>query len=75
MRRVIKYTQKHREVLKSNLATCLERLVYKARVFTAMMYVVCTWKLPHINDILSAKSEMKRSVLNVTYRDRKTAGG
>ena len=42
---------KHRDIFKSNLATCLKRQVYK---------------------FAAAQTKMERSMLNITYKDRRT---
>ena len=53
---------KHRNIFKSNFAICLNRKVYNSCVLPAMTYGAETWSL----------TKMKRSMLNITYHDRKT---
>ena len=65
---------KHRDIFKSNLAICLKRHVYNACVLPAMTYGAETWTLTiqaH-NTLAAAQTKMERSMLNITYKDRKT---
>ena len=58
---------KHRNIFKSNLAICLKRQVYNSCVLLAMAYGAETWTLTK-----QAHTKMERSMLNITYKDRKT---
>ena len=65
---------KHRDIFKSNLAICLKRQVYNTRVLPAMPYGAETWTLTKQaqNKLAAAQTKMERSMLNITYKDRKT---
>ena len=56
---------KHRDIFKSNLAICLKRQVYK--------YGAETWTLTKQaqNKLAATQTKMERSMLNITYKDRK----
>ena len=56
---------KHRDIFKSNLAICLKRQVYNSCVLPAMTYSAETLTL-------TAHTKMERSMLNITYKDRRT---
>ena len=65
---------KHRDIFKSNLAICLKREVYNSCVLPAMTYGAETWALTKQaqNKLAAAQIKMERSMLNITYKDRKT---
>ena len=65
---------KHRDIFKSNLAICLKRQVYNSYVLPAMVYGAETWTLTKQaqNKLAAAQTKMERSMLNITYKDRKT---
>ena len=65
---------KHPDIFKSNLAICLKRQVYTSCVLPAMTYDAQTWALTKQaqNKLAAAQTNMKRSILNITYKDRKT---
>ena len=65
---------KHRDIFKSNLAICLKRQVYNSCVLPAMTYGAETWTLTKQaqNKLAAAQTKMERSMLNITYKDRKT---
>ena len=65
---------KHRDIFKSNLAICLKRQVNNSCVLPAMTYGTATWTLTKQaqNKLAAAQIKMERSMLNITYRDRKT---
>ena len=65
---------KHRDIFKSNLAICLKRQVYNSCVMPAMTYGTETWTLTKQaqNKLAAAQTKMERSMLNITYKDRKT---
>ena len=65
---------KHRDIFKSNLAICLKRQVYNYCVLPAMTYGAETWTLTKQaqNKLAAAQTKMERSMLNITYKDRKT---
>ena len=65
---------KHRDIFKSNLAICIKRQVYNSCVLPAMTYGAETWTLTKQaqNKLAAAQTKMERSMLNITYKDRKT---
>ena len=66
---------KHRDIFKSNLAICLKRQVYNSScVLPAMTYGAETWTLTKQaqNKLAAAQTIMERSMLNITYKDRRT---
>ena len=65
---------KHRDIFKSNLAICLKRHVYNSCVLPAMTYGAETWTLTKQaqNKLAAAQTKMERSMLNITYKDRRT---
>ena len=65
---------KHRDIFKSNLAICLKRQVYNSCVLPAMTYGAKTWTLTKQaqNKLAVAQTKMERSMLNITYKDRRT---
>ena len=65
---------KHRDIIKSNLAICLKRQVYNSCVLPAMTYGAETWTLTKQaqNKLAAAQTIMERSMLNITYKDRRT---
>ena len=65
---------KHRDIFKSNLAICLKRQVYNSCVLPAMAYGAETWTLTKQaqNKLAAAQTKTERSMLNITYKDRKT---
>ena len=69
---------KHRHIFKSNLAICPKRQVYNSTynscVLPAMTYGAETWTLTKQaqNKLAVAQTKMKRSMLNITDKDRKT---
>ena len=64
---------KHRNVFNGNIGTCLKK-VYNSCVLPAMIYGMETWAFTiHAKNKLAAtQTKMERSMLNVTYRDKKT---
>ena len=64
---------KHRGIFKSNLAICLKRQVYNSCVLPAMTYGAETWTLTKQvqNKLAAAQIKMERSMLNITYKDRR----
>ena len=65
---------KHRDIFKSNFVICLNRKVYNSCVLPAMTYGAETWsitKQAHTK-LAAAQTKMERSMLNITYHDRKT---
>ena len=62
---------KHRDVFKGNIGIYLKRKVYNTSV---LAYPAETWALTsRANNMLAAaQTKMERSMLNITYRDRKT---
>ena len=65
---------KHRDSFKGTLAICLKRQVYNSCVLPAMTYGADTWTLTKQaqNKLSAAQTKMERSMLNITYKDRKT---
>ena len=65
---------KHRDIFKSNLSICLKRQVYNSCVLPAMTYGAETWTLTKQaqNKLAAAQTKMERSMLNITYKDRRT---
>ena len=65
---------KHRDIFKSNLAICLKRQVYNSCVLPATTYGAETWTLTKQaqKKLAAAQTRMERSMLNITYKDRKT---
>ena len=65
---------KHRDIVKSNLAICLKRQVYNSCVLPAMTYGAETWTLTKQaqNKLAAAQTKMERSMLNITYKYRRT---
>ena len=65
---------KHRHIFKSNLAICLKRQAYYSCVLPATTYGAGTWTLTKQvqNKLAAAQTKMERSMLNITYKDRKT---
>ena len=65
---------KHRNIFKSNHAICLKRQVYNSCVLPAMTYSAETWTLTKQaqNKLAAAQTKMERSMLNITYKDRRT---
>ena len=64
----------HRDIFKSNLAICLNRLVYNSCVLSAMTYgaETCTLTKQAQIKLAAAQTKMERSMLNITCKDRKT---
>ena len=64
----------HQDIFKSKLAISLERNVYNSCVLPAMTYGAETWTLTKQtqNKLVAAQTKMERSMLNITYKDRKT---
>ena len=71
-----RHTPKDRDIFKSNIAICLKRHVYNCVLpgVPAMTYCVETWKLTKQaqNKLAATQTKMERSMLNITYKDRKT---
>ena len=65
---------KHWCIFKSNLAICLKRQVYNSCVLPAMAYGADTWRLTKQaqNKHAAAQTKMERSMLSITYTDRRT---
>ena len=65
---------KHRDIFKSNLTICLKKQVYNSCVLAAMTYGADTWTLSKQaqNKLAAAQTNIERSMLNITYKDRKT---
>ena len=69
----VAYT-KQWDIFKSNVAICLKRQVYNSCVPPAMTYGAETWTLTKQarNKLAAAHTKMEISMLNITYKDRKT---
>ena len=65
---------KHRDIFKNNLDICLKRQVYNSCLLPAMTYgaETCTLTKQAQNKLAAAQTKMERSMLNITYKDRKT---
>ena len=64
---------KHWDIFKSNLANCLKRQVYSSCVLPAMRYGRdMDTDQASKNKLAPAQTKMERSMLNKTYKDRKT---
>ncbi len=67
---------KHRDnyYIQSNLAIYLKRQVYNCCVLPATTYGAETWTLTKQaqNKLAAAQTKMERSMLNITYEDRRT---
>ena len=65
---------KHRDIFKSNLAICLKRQVYNSCVLSAKTCGAETWTMTKQaqNKLAAAQIKMERSMLNITYKDRRT---
>ena len=65
---------KHRVIFKSNLAICLKRHVYNSCVLPAVTYSAEIWTLTKQaqNKLAATQAKMERTMLNITYKDRKT---
>ena len=65
---------KHRDIFKSNHAICPKRQVYNSCMLPDMTYGAETWTLTKQahNKLAAAQTKMERSMLNITYKDRKT---
>ena len=65
---------KYRDIFKSNLAICLKRHVYNSCELPAMTNGAETWTPTKQaqNKLAAAPTKMERSMLNITYKDRKT---
>ena len=66
---------KHRDIFKGDIRTCLKRQCYNSCVLPAMTYGAESWALtPQAkNKLAAAQPKMETSMLNITYRDRKTS--
>ena len=64
---------KHHDIFKGNIGTCLKKQIYNSCVIRAMTYGAETWALTTLakNNIASALTNVERSMLNITFRDRK----
>ena len=64
---------RHRSIFKGNIGTCLEQ-VYDSCALPAMTYGTETWALTSQtnNKLAATQTKMERSMLNITYRARKT---
>ena len=64
----------HRDIFKGNIGTCLKRQIYNSCIIPAMTYGAETWALTtHTkNKLAAAQRKTERSMLSITYRDRKT---
>ena len=67
---------KHWDIFNSNLAIYLKRDVYNSCVVPAMTYGAETWTLTKQaqNKLSAAQTNMERSMLNITYKERPTYG-
>ena len=65
---------KHRDIFKGSNETCFKRQVYNSYVLPAMTYGAETWEHTNRakNKLAAAQTQIERSMLHTTYRDRKT---
>ena len=65
---------KHRDIFKSNSAICLKRQVSNFCVLPVMTYGAETWTLTKQaqKKLAAAQTKMERSMLHITYKDRRT---
>ena len=65
---------KYWDIFKSNIVISLKRQMYNSCVLPAMTCGAETWTLTKQaqNKLAAAQAKMKRSMLNITYKDRKT---
>ena len=65
---------KHRDLFESIVAICLNRQVYNSCVLPDTTYGAEKWNLTKQaqNKLTAAQTKMERSMLNTTYKDRKT---
>ena len=66
---------KHRDIFKRNLAICLKGQVYNSCVLPAMTYIWCRdldTDQQAQNKLAAAQTKVERSLLNITYKDRRT---
>ena len=65
--------RKHRDIFKGSNGACLKRQVYNSCVLPVMTYGAETWALTtqSKNKLSAAQKKIERSMLNITYRDRK----
>ena len=65
---------KHSDIFMDNIGTCLKRQIYNSCVLPAMTYGAETWALTTRakNKPVAAQTKKERSMLNITYRGRKT---
>ena len=65
---------RYSNIMKGNLPICLKRKVYNQCILPAISYGSETWTLTSKMEkkLAAAQHNMERSVLNITYKDRKT---
>ena len=65
---------KHRNIFKDNIGTCMKRQVYNSYILPAMTYDTEKWAFTTQakNKLAATQTKMERSMLNITYPDRKT---
>lgn len=65
---------KHHDIFKSNFSIYLKRQVFNSCIIPAMTYGAETWTLSSQAErkLAATQRKMERSMLNITYRDRKT---
>ena len=66
---------KPRDIFRSNLAICLKRQVYNSCVLPDMTHGAENWTLTKQTQhkLAAAQTKMERSMLNITYKDRRTS--
>ena len=65
---------KHRDIFENNIVICPKKQVYNSCVRPAMTYGAETWTLTKqaYNKLAAAQTKVEISMLNITYKDRKT---
>jgi hypothetical protein len=65
---------RHNQIMKGTLPICLKRKVFNQCILPAMTYGAETWTLSSKMEskLAAAQHNMERSILNITYKDRKT---
>ena len=64
---------KHSDIFKGNIGTCLNKQVYNSSVLPVITYAVFTRAITcqAKNKLPAVSTEMERSMLNITYLNRK----
>ena len=65
---------RHSTIMKGNLRICLKKKIFDQCILPTMTYAAETWTLSSKMEkkLAAAQHNMERSMLNITYKDRKT---